>query len=68
MTIEQIQAAINAKSLDPRQLINLLADYLQANPSGGGGGEATSLILTSPDETQWAVTVNNEGVLITTEI
>lgn len=37
-TIEQIQDAINAKALDARQLVNLIADYLQANPSGGGGG------------------------------
>lgn len=32
-TIEQIQALIDAK-IDARQLINLLADYLQANPGG----------------------------------
>lgn len=33
-----------------------------------GGSSATSLILTSPDNTQWEVTVNDEGVLITTAI
>lgn len=36
MTIAEIQALINSKSLDARQLINLIADYLQANPGGGG--------------------------------
>lgn len=35
---------------------------------GGGGSSATSLILTSPDNTQWEVTVTDEGVLVTTEI
>ncbi len=36
MTIQQIQAAIDSKANDPRQLINMIADYLQANPGGGG--------------------------------
>ncbi len=45
MTIQQIQAAINSKANDPRQLINMIADYLQSNP-GGGGGDASYLVYT----------------------
>ncbi len=37
MTIQQIQVAINSKANDPRQLINMIADYLQDNQSGGEG-------------------------------
>lgn len=37
LTIEQIQSSINARSLDARQLINIIVDYLQANPPGAGG-------------------------------
>lgn len=43
-TIEQIQSLINQKSLDARQLVNLIADYLQANPGGGG---ASYLVYTA---------------------
>lgn len=34
-TIEQIQTLIDQQQLDPRQLINLVVDYLQENPIGG---------------------------------
>lgn len=37
-------------------------------PGYSPGSSATSLILTSPDATQWEVTVTDEGVLVTTEI
>lgn len=37
MTIEQIQARIDSGSTNARELINMIADYLQANPGGGGG-------------------------------
>lgn len=37
LTIEQIQERINHQSLDARQLVNLIADYLQANPTSAGG-------------------------------
>lgn len=40
-TITEIQAAIDAQNLDARQLINLIVDYLQANPPGGGGSIPT---------------------------
>ena len=40
---------------------------LFTNLAGGVGG-GTSLTLTSPDNTQWEVTVSNEGILITTAI
>lgn len=40
-TIIEIQAAIDAQNLDARQLINLIVDYLQANPPGGGGSIPT---------------------------
>lgn len=33
-TIQQIQELINHQSLDARQLLNLVVDYLQANPGG----------------------------------
>lgn len=42
-TIVEIQAAIDAQNLDPRQLINLIVDYLQANPPGGGTTSASDL-------------------------
>lgn len=38
MTIQQIQEMITNKG-DVREIINQLADYIQANPGGGGGGE-----------------------------
>lgn len=66
LTIQQIQDNITNGG-DLRQIINQLADYIQANP-GGGGGAATSLTLTSPDTTEWEVTVTDEGVLVTTQI
>lgn len=40
----------------------------QVTNAASPGGAATSLILTSPDATQWEVTISNEGVLTTTEI
>lgn len=40
--------------------------YELDNVSGGGGG--TSLTLTAPDLSQWTVTVNNSGALITTQV
>lgn len=64
-TIEQIQQLIDNKA-DIRELINLIADYLQANPTSGAGG--ASLTLTSPDNTEWEVTINDAGALITTAI
>lgn len=47
LTIQQIQDLINKQSLDARQLLNLIADYLQANSGGGGGGGASYLIYTA---------------------
>jgi hypothetical protein len=36
MTIQEIQAALDAK-YDTRQIVNMIADYIEANPGGGGG-------------------------------
>lgn len=36
-TIQQIQDLIDQQTLDARQLINLVVDYLQDNPGGSGG-------------------------------
>lgn len=41
-TIEQLQAFIE-KNPDLRQVVNELADYLQANPPGEGGGSTPTL-------------------------
>lgn len=52
MTIQQIQAAINSKANDPRQLINMIADYLQENPGGSSGGlpyKAYSALVKQPN-------------------
>lgn len=40
MTIQQIQAMITNKG-DVREIINQIADYIQANPGGSGGGVAS---------------------------
>lgn len=39
LTIEQIQANITAKA-DAREIINQIADYIQANPGGSGVGSS----------------------------
>lgn len=44
-TIDQIQTLITEK-YDAREIINEIADYLQANPSGGGGA-ASYLVYTA---------------------
>ncbi len=49
MTIQQIQANITGKD-DLRQIVNQLADYLEANPiSPGGGGSVLSASVTLTD-------------------
>lgn len=45
-TIQEIQSSIAARALDTRQLINIIVDYLQANP-GGGGDAAGYLVYTA---------------------
>ena len=50
MTIQQIQAAIDSKANDPRQLINMIADYLQANPGGSPSPGGSSYLVA---ETEW---------------
>jgi len=49
MTIQQIQQHINDKANDARQLINLIADYLQANPPSPGGLGYLSATVTLTD-------------------
>lgn len=44
-TIQQIQTLITEK-YDAREIINEIADFLQANPSGGGGA-ASYLVYTA---------------------
>lgn len=41
MTIQQLQAFVDTDP-DTRQLINVVVDYLQANPSGGVSIPATA--------------------------
>lgn len=45
MTIQQIQAAIDSKANDPRQLINMIADYIQQNPGGSGPSPSSSYLV-----------------------
>lgn len=52
MTIEQIQTAIDDK-IDSRQIINMIADYIQANPDGGGGFPESITKNTSVDVGAW---------------
>lgn len=66
-TIEQIQEMITNKA-DAREVINEIADYLQANPGGSSGGTGTLPILQSPDNTLWLIGVNNAGALQTTQV
>jgi hypothetical protein len=61
-TIEQIQQMITDKA-DAREVINEIADYLEANSGSGGSG---ALIKQSPNGTLWLIGVNNLGVLETT--
>lgn len=44
-TIVQIQELIDKQSLDARQLLNLITDYLQANPPGNGNGNGGGTLL-----------------------
>ena len=55
MTIQQIQAAINSKANDPRQLINMIADYLQANPGGSPSPGSSYLPLDLTDDVEVAL-------------
>ena len=47
MTIQQIQTAIDSKANDPRQLINMIADYLQDNQGGESSGSSSYLVYTA---------------------
>lgn len=44
MTIQQLQAFVDTNP-DTRQLINVVVDYLQANPSGGGSPGGSSYLV-----------------------
>jgi hypothetical protein len=61
MTIEQIQAAIDSKANDPRQLINMIADYLQANPGGGSPGSSYLVYTASISQTSTDVPSDGNG-------
>jgi hypothetical protein len=69
-TIEQIQTFINEKGNDARQLINMVADYLQANPPGesspGGSSYLVYTALLSQTGTNAPVATVLENTLGTT--
>ena len=58
LTIEQIQANITNKA-DAREIINQIADYIQANPGGGGSSLVYTATLTLPE-----VVSSTSGVLV----
>lgn len=62
LTIQQIQNNITSKN-DQREIINQIADYLEANLGG-----SSYLVLQSPDTTLWLIGVNDSGALQTTQI
>jgi phosphoribosyl-ATP pyrophosphohydrolase len=67
-TIEQIQTMITSKA-DAREVINEIADYLQANPGGGSGVSYLSYTALMSQSSDNAVTAkvleNNTGMIIT---
>jgi hypothetical protein len=69
-TIEQIQTMITSKA-DAREVINEIADYLQANPGGGSGVSYLSYtaLMSQSSNTAPTATVleNNTGLIFTWE-
>ncbi len=66
-TIEKIQTLINQQSLDARQLVNLIADYIQANPPGGGGGGGSPTLQEVASSATVTPLVDSDLVVITAQ-
>lgn len=61
MTITELQAFIDEKP-DVRSIVNEIADYLQANPGGGGGWGTSGTIATLTGD--GTVDLNNHSLTI----